>query len=169
MKRVISIIMVCVLAFAMCSINVFADSSQTEKASDPIETQLYLGKTNPLRGTSIPTTTVPLYNGVYSNGSGTFSYAVYSNYKYSDHGGSIKIYYNNTGGAPWETHTMSIQLYTGNNFFTQTLVDYFDCDVNDSGNHTFTGLDSNKTYYFRFYQGYYDYETTTVFTVTRGN
>ena len=169
MRRVISIIMVCILVFAMCSVNVFADSTQTGSAPNRFEDPLDLVRLDPHRGPNIPSTTVPLYNGVYSNGEGSFYYAVYSNHKYSNHGGSIKIFYTNTSEAPWQTHTMYIRLYTGDSFFTQMLVDYITCDVNDYGNHTFTGLDPNKTYYFEFYQGNYDYETTTVFTVTRGN
>ena len=169
MKRLLSTIMVCVLLVAMFTASVFADSTQSEDIPELPEFQSYARHHATLRGTGIPSTTVPLYAGVYSTGMGTFSYGVYSNNKYSDHGGSITIEYTNTNQYPLSTQPMSICLYTGNNIFTQTYVDSFTCTVNSSGTHTFTGLNTNKTYYFWFVQGNYEFDTTISFTVTRGN
>ena len=168
MKKSISIILALLLLVAS-TVNSFADTSSSTYPVVSNDLSLNIGYPSTLlRGANIPSTTVPLYAGVSSSGSASFYYGVYSNYKYSNHGGSIKITYTNSSEYSGSTHQMSINLYTGN-YFTQTYVGSISCSVNSSGSYTFTGLDTSKSYYFWFYQGNYEFETTTDFTVTRGN
>ena len=160
-------LLLAVLLIIASGVNVFA--TETIDTSELVETNICFGDGVIVRGTNLPSDTIPLYSGVTSTGTAYFSASVYSNYMYSDHGGSIKITLTNSSLSTVSSDVMYVAICYKNWWGGQVDVASVSFPVNGSGSYTFTGLNTNKSYFFQFYQYSYIYETTTSFSVTRGS
>ena len=171
MKKLLSILVTLLLIIASSPL-VFAGSTESDNNSYIIPVTVINSpfelESSMLRGTNLPKQTVSLYNGVSYSGTATYAVAVFTNYKFSDHGGAINIDFTNSNDMGYMTATMTIKI-CHTNFWGQVVDDQETFLAHGSYSHTFSGLSTNTSYYFQFTQPYQTYVTTTNFVITGSN
>ena len=175
MKRYLSLLVALAMTLSATSF-IFANPETAE--TDPycvsvtaVNSVSELSKNWLLRGTNPPTQVGYLSSGMSYHGEATYSVAVYTNKKFADHGGSIKISVDNsqTGALDPDSAYMTVKICHSNFWGNQVVDGSCVFGAEDSGNHTFSGLNTGTQYYFQFVNGSQTYTTTTEFTITRGN
>ncbi|MBR0130370.1 MAG: hypothetical protein IJM08_03610 [Firmicutes bacterium] len=176
MKHIISLILAVVLVFSASSL-AFAqsDDSHTKVFHDPVtvvdasDKELSDGY---VRGTTPPSNTWDLDTSGAYGGTAIYSVAVYTNYKFSNHGGSIKISVDNSYDSGFynpSTGYMTVYICHNDIWGQQVNDGSYSFPINASGEYTFTGLNTSRKYYFQFVNSSQTFTTETDFTVTKGN